>query len=87
MTDLKYAWHPHEGTPLETLDKEASDLGSISEMARWFDGWRAIIELGNWTDLYVRCMGNGGSREEALALALTKAKWVADRLTDPNDVP
>ena len=87
MIDLKYDWHPHEGTPLETLYKEATDLGSISEMARWSDGWRAIIELGDWNDLYARCVGTGPSREAALGVAVAKAKWVADRLTDPNDVP
>lgn len=80
-----WTWHPDPTIPLHELYKRALELGHISSAKRWNDQWEVVIEIGDWTDIQVRCVGRAADAAAATALAYTKARWIKDRLDDyPN---
>lgn len=79
--DLTWKWIPVKGS-LTELITEAQGLGPVI-MKECSSGQLATIELGVWTDLYVRCEGKGQTLIEALGQALARARFAAGRLVDP----
>jgi len=82
VINLTYKWNPDLPPTLEALLQEAIRVGTL----RSLEDHRAVIELGEWDDLYVRCTGTGSSSRDSLAQALARAHWVHDRLFElPKD--
>jgi hypothetical protein len=86
MTDLTYYWVPIVGT-LDDLMKRAEALGEVelgpSPRLPNQHQIRAVIRIGEYNDIEIRCVGFGSTANEALGQALARARWCASRLTDP----
>ena len=81
MINLTYKWNHDLTLTLEALLREVIQVGTLRSLEKH----RAVIELGEWDDLYVRCTGTGLDTHSALAQALARAKWVAEHLAEARD--
>jgi len=86
MIDLTYYWVPIDGT-LDELMKRAEALGEVeigpSPRFPSQHQIRAVVRVGKYNDIELRCSGFGTTANEALSQALARAHWCASRLTDP----